>query len=95
MRFAGEQPSGNAAVKVYRFRSAAGTGGAYVVWRPTSDGSTLPHFKIMLGGKTDEATLITLVKGKSSGEATPLILKGGRASLAVSEQPSIVLVNRL
>ena len=41
MRFAGEQPSGNTDVRVYRFKSAAVAGGAYVVWRPTSDGSTL------------------------------------------------------
>ncbi len=93
MRFAGEQPSGNAGVKVYRFRSAAGTGGAYVVWRPTGDGSTLPGYSLVLGGRATGATLITLVKGKPRGAAVPLPLTAGRVTLAVSERPVIVLVN--
>lgn len=95
MRFAGEQPSGNAAVKVYRFRSAAGAGGAYVVWRPTSDGSALADYALTVGGRAGGATLVRLVKGKPSGAAAPLPLPGGRATLAVSERPVIVLVNRL
>ena len=95
MRFAGEQPSGSAAVKVYRFQSAAGTGGAYAIWRPTSDGSTLPRYTLTAGGKTRAATLVTLVKGQPSGVAAPLRLTGGRATLSVSERPVIVLVNRL
>jgi len=95
MRFAGEQPSGNADVKVYRFQSTAGPGGAYVIWRPTSDGSTLPHFTLAMSGKPGGATLVTLVKGKPGGAAIPLPLTGGRATLAVSERPVIVLVNHL
>jgi hypothetical protein len=82
-------------VKVYRFQSAAEPGGAYVIWRPTSDGSTLPYFTLTLGKKTAAATLVTPAKGKPSGEATPLPLAGGRVTLAVSERPLIVLVDRL
>lgn len=95
MRFAGEQPSGDAAVKVYRFQSATGATGACVVWRPTSDGSTLPHFALTVGGKTGRATLVTLVKGRPGGVAIPLTINGGRMTLEVSERPMIVLVNRL
>jgi len=94
MRFAGEMASGNAAVRVYRFKSASGPGGAYVVWRPTSDGSTLARFTLKTGGGATVATLVTLVKGHPSGAATPLPLTGGRATLSVSERPVIVLVRR-
>jgi len=95
MRFAGEQSSRNAAVKVYRFQSTAGPGGAYVIWRSTSDGSTSPHFTLAVGGKTAAATLVTLVKGKPGGAAAPLPLTAGRATLPVSERPVIVLLNHL
>lgn len=95
MRFAGEVPSGDAAVRVYRFKSASGPGGAYVVWRPTSDGSTLAHFTLAAGVKAGAATLVTLVKGRASGAASPLPLASGRATLEVSERPVIVLVTHL
>ncbi len=94
MRFASEQPSGNAAVKIYRFQSASGRSGAYVVWQPTSDGSTLARFSLVVGAKTAGATLVTLDKGKPRGAASPLLLTGNRATLAVSERPVIVLVTR-
>ena len=92
MRFAGERPSGDANVKIYQFQSAAGPGGAYVIWRPTSDGSTLARFTLTLGSRAATATLVTLVKGKASGAAAPLPLTAGRATLAVSERPVLVLV---
>ena len=100
MRFAGEQASGNqasgnAAVKVYRFKSAVGPGGAYVVWRPTSDGAAPVPFMLTAGTGVKAATLVTLVKGKPSGTATFLPLMAGRATFAVSECPLIILVNRL
>ena len=94
MRFAGEQPSGNAAVRVYRFQNAAKPRGAYVIWRPTSDGSTLPKYTLTVGGRPTIATLVTLAKGKPGGVAAPLPVTGGRATLAVSECPVLVLVNR-
>ena len=95
MRFAGEQLSGEAAVKVYRFKSAVGAGGADVVWRTTSDGSTSARFMLAVGTKTGAASLVTLVKGEASGAASPLPLTAGRATVAVSERPVIVLLSRL
>ena len=95
MRFAGEQPSGETGVKVYRFKSAAGAGGADVVWRTTSDGSTSAHFMLAVGTKTGATSLVTLVKGEASGAASPLPLTAGRATVAVSERPVIVLLSRL
>jgi hypothetical protein len=94
MHFAGEQPSGSAAVRIYRFQNAAKPGGAYVVWRPTTDGSMLPGYTLTVGRKPTKVTLVTLAKGKPSGAAAPLPLAGGRVTLAVSERPVLVLVNR-
>lgn len=94
MRFAGEQQSRDTAVKVYRFQSTDRGRMAYIVWRPTSDGSTLARFTLAVGGKTAGATLVTLDKGKPSGTASPLPLTGGHAMLTVSERPVIVLVTR-
>ena len=92
MRFAGEMPSGNAKVKIYRFAGAARTGEAYVVWCPTSDGTTLAHYTLILPEKPTAATLVTLTAGQPSGAAAALIVTAGRVSLAVSERPLIVLV---
>lgn len=94
MRFVNEIPSINPKVKVYRFGSVSKTGGAYAVWCPTSDGTTVPGYHLTLSGAATAASQITLTPGKPSGITTPLSLLGKTVSIDVSERPVIVLVNR-
>ena len=94
MRFDGEQPAG-ADVRVYRFRSAAGPGGAYAVWRPAADGKARAGFALALGSRPGRATLVTLARGRPNGTASPLTPAKGRVLLTVSECPIIVRVDRL
>ncbi len=96
MRWAGEQPSGDPNVRVYKFKSALGPGGAYAVWRPTSDGAAATGYRLVLPAKATRATRITLTTGRATGEAAPLSLAAGnKATLAVSERPLLVLVDRI
>ncbi len=94
MRFAEDTPSGNARVKVYRFAGASKPGGAYVIWCPTSDGTTVPSYTLTLSGKTATASRVTLTAGQVSGLTDPLPIPKQSVTLAVSERPIIVLVDR-
>ena len=94
MRFVEEAPSGNAKVKVYHFRSAVDGSNTYVVWCPTSDGTTVPQYALALPGKPSTAALVTLTMGQAKGVSTALKVTNTGVSLDVSERPVIVLVNR-
>lgn len=92
MRWVGEQPSGDPNVRVYRFKSASGPGGAYAVWRPTSDGATVAGYRLALPARVTRATQVTLAAGSATGQATPL---SRTATLSVSERPLLVLVDHM
>ena len=89
MRFAGEVPSKNDKVRVFKFASDQGKT-AFVVWCPTSDDSRVANFSLPVGG-AKAATLVTLQSGQTSGVATPAKIQNGAISLEASEKPAIVL----
>ncbi len=93
MRFQSEMASGNPKVWIYRFKGDQ-SGGAYVVWCPTSENAVVSNFKLPIpGAKT--ANLVEFVGGETRGKASPLALKGGAVTLGVSELPLIILVDSL
>jgi hypothetical protein len=93
MRFAGEVPSGNPKVWIYKFRSDKGNG-AYVVWCPTAENAMVENFSLPIG-TAQSATLIQFVNGETSGQASALTPAGGSFALTVSELPTLVLVDSI
>ncbi|HEV8245322.1 MAG TPA: hypothetical protein VGP93_06125 [Polyangiaceae bacterium] len=92
MLFDGEVKSGNPEVRVYRFNKLSGGGGAYAVWCATARDLSVKGFALELPGATT-ASLITLADGEPRGKSSPLVLKGGLASVDVSEVPLFVVVD--
>lgn len=95
MVFAGEQPSGNASVTVYRFRDTQGPGGALVVWSPTSNATTVPGYALALPTGATSAKEVQLVDQQPNGVEQSLGPSGGQVKLDVSETPAIVLVDAM
>lgn len=94
MKFNKEELSGNPKVNVYSFKSAAGKGGAYVLWCNTSDGSTVDNFDLTLNSAAT-ATLVSMKKGDTDGVPTPLTIASGKVKVNVSERPVYVKVDNI
>ncbi len=93
MRYVGEQGSGNANVKIYKFKSATGSNGAYVVWAPTSNQTTVSGYQLSLTGSPTTASLVTMADGDTDGVSSAMTIAGGKVSVNVSERPVFVLTN--
>jgi len=94
MRFAGEVNSGNAKVKIYRFKSDKGGHVAYAVWCPTSDGGAI-EYSMKLSPLLRSAKLVQLQNGQINGAESSLPLLKGVAKFSVSERPVFVLADEL
>jgi len=91
-RFESEVPSGNANVRIYRFRSEdRPSHDVYAVWCSTSDSTEVHDFRLVVP-QTSAATLITLEPQSATGQATPLTPKDGQVTFSVREQPAFVTV---
>ncbi len=95
MVFAGEQTSGNASVTVYRFKDTQGPGGAFVVWSPTSNATTVPGYALALPAGATTAKEVELVDQQPNGVEQSLSPSGGNVKIDVSETPAIVLVDAM
>ncbi|MFD0669860.1 fibronectin type III domain-containing protein [Cohnella sp. GCM10027633] len=93
MRYHDEIASGNPNVMIYRFKSATGNNGAYVLWSPTSNNTTVGNYQLTLAGTPTTASKVTMTAGDTNGVTTPLTISGGKVTLNVSERPVYVLVN--
>jgi hypothetical protein len=92
MRFESEIPSGDATVRIYRFRSAGRPlREVYAVWCPTSNSTEVRNFRLVLPGAS-AATLIALTPASTTGRATPLTVEDGKVAFRVDEQPVFVAV---
>jgi len=94
MVWQGEPATGNANVMVATFAAPSGPGGAYVLWAPTSNGTTVPGYALDVGGATT-VTQVSLADQKLTGVETTLSPSGGKVSVDVSESPVLVLVDAL
>jgi hypothetical protein len=90
-RFDSEIPSGNANVRIYRFRSEdQPSRNVYAVWCPTSDSTEVAGFSLSLPNAAT-ATLTTLDPESATGRSTSLAVETGKIKLAVSERPVFVV----
>lgn len=94
-RFLDEQVAADSRVRIYRFGSPSGNDGAYVVWCPTSDGTTVADYTLTFGRGTKprRARLIELAPGNINGTETALPIGNRTVRLNVRERPVFVLVD--
>jgi hypothetical protein len=92
--WAGEAISGNPNVRIARFADPSSTKGAYVLWAPTSDDTTVAGYDLSVGAATS-ATEVRLVDQQPSGTAAPLVIAQGHVKVDVGETPVIVLVDAM
>ena len=95
MQYIGEQASGNANVKIYKFQSQDGNDGAYVVWCPTSSNTTVSGYTLALQGAPTSATLVTLQNGDTDGVPSALSIGSSSVTVNVSERPVFVMVDSI
>jgi hypothetical protein len=89
--YGGEVASGQADVKISRFRDTAGPGGALVVWAPTSQATVHAGYALALPAGAATAKAVALVDKQASGVESALVITGGGVTLDVTETPTIVL----
>ncbi|MBM7565366.1 fibronectin type III domain-containing protein [Paenibacillus sacheonensis] len=95
MRYAGEQSSGNGNVKIYKFKSATGNNGAYVIWSPTASNTTVNGYQLSLDGTANAASQVSMANGDTDGVSSSLSIASNKVTVNVSERPLFVLVNHI
>jgi hypothetical protein len=91
MVYAGQPPSGQPSVKIAQFKDTSGSGGALVVWAPTSNATVQSGYSLALPSGAASVKAVALVDKQKNGVETPLTPAGGTVTLDVSETPTIVL----
>jgi hypothetical protein len=94
MVYAGEATSGQADVKIFQFSDTASTGGALVVWSPTSSANVHAGYALAVPAGVTSVTAVTLADMQANGTAAALTPAGGSVTLDVTETPTIVLYSR-
>jgi hypothetical protein len=96
MRYVSELDSGMPNVKVYSFQSATDDSGAYVVWAPTSNGtSDTTGYMLSVASDATSAQAVVLADQQLMGNESTLTITGAKVSVDVTETPTIVLVDRI
>ncbi|MBL0740468.1 fibronectin type III domain-containing protein [Chryseolinea lacunae] len=95
MVFLGEQATSDPNVLIYKFKSATGNNGAYVVWAKTRQNYTATGFSVSLSGSPTSATKVEMVPGDTDGVSSSLTITGGQVSINVSERPVFIKVNSI
>ncbi|WP_159523033.1 hypothetical protein [Sunxiuqinia indica] len=95
MLFQEEVDSGNENVWIYQFKNPENGRGAYVLWCPTSDGTSVDGFQLNLSEKVNSVTQIRLEDQKELGEKEALTVVNHKVEVNVSERPVIVQVDEL
>lgn len=91
-RFESEVPSGDARVRIYRFRSDdASPRRVYAVWCPTSDQTQVNGFVLDVPNAS-AVTLISLEPQSATGREMPLVVEKGKVMIDVTERPVFVAV---
>lgn len=95
MVFLDEYSSENKYVWIYRFKNPETGKGAYVVWCPTADGTAENDYKLILSGKVETATKISLADKHETGISEKLKIDGNSVTTDVGERPVIILTDKL
>jgi len=95
MVFLDEYPSGNDKVWIYRFKNQQTGKGAYVLWCPTADGTSVTDYELKLTGKSTSGTKVSLANKQETGIRLELKVENQSVKTDVSESPVIIQVNEL
>ncbi|WP_135555545.1 fibronectin type III domain-containing protein [Paenibacillus cymbidii] len=95
MRYVGEQSSGNGNVTIYKFKSTTGSGGAYVLWAPTSNQTSVSNYQLTLAGSPTTASLVQMADGDTDGVTSSLTIASGKVTVNVGERPIFVKVDNM
>jgi hypothetical protein len=95
LRYFNEQSSGNSNVLIYKFKNTTGNNGAYVVWCPTSNNTTVNNYQLSLTGTPTTAKQVTLTSGYTNGVESVLSISGGKVTVNVSERPIFIMVDNI
>ena len=91
MTYVADVASGQADVKIAKFNDTKGTGGALVVWAPTSSATVHTGYALALPTGSTSARAVALVDKQPNGVETALMPTGGYVTLDVTETPTVVL----
>jgi len=95
MVFLDEYPSGDKNVWIYRYKSKTTGKGAYVLWCPTSDGTTVENYELNMTGNVKSATNVSLADKQEFGIREMQEIVNHTIKINVSERPVIILVDKL
>jgi hypothetical protein len=95
MVFEDVYPSGNKDVWIYRYKNPNTGKGAYVIWCPTSDGTTVNDYILPLTEKVQLATKVLLVDKEVNGLKSDCSINNHTLTIDVSEKPQFILVDTL
>ena len=95
MLFHFEYDSGNDKVWVYCYRNPETGNGAYVLWCPTADGTSVNDYSLKLTGGATSATQVSLVDKMDFGKNEELNINAQSVKVNVSERPVIILVDKI
>ncbi len=95
MLFEEEINSGNENVWIYKFKNPETDAGAYVVWCPTSDGTSVNDFNLNLSEQATAITLISMKDKEELGIKETLEISNHMVKINVSERPVIIQANKL
>jgi hypothetical protein len=91
MVYSGQPASGQSDVKIAQFNDTKSSGGAFVVWAPTSNATVHTGYALALPAGATSAKAVALVDKQQNGTETALTPAGGSVTLDVTETPAIVL----
>jgi len=95
MVFFDEYPSGNDKVWIYRFKNLKTGQGAYVLWCPTSDGTSVEDYELHITNGSKSITKISLADKEESGIQQKLSVQNQSVFVDVNECPVIIQVDAL
>jgi len=95
MVFHDEYPSNNPNVWIYRFKNPETGGGAYVLWCPTADGTTVAGFELKLENEVQKVIQINLEHEQDAGVRKELNPHNRKLLVDISERPVVLLSGQL
>jgi len=91
MHFENEIQSGNSKVMIYKFKNDNENVGAYAVWCPTSNQTSVSGYELTLAADESQVKLVELMEGSTTGQQTSLNVVNGKVMINVSERPVFVI----
>lgn len=94
MVFIDEYPSGNPNIWIYRYKNPKTGKGAYVLWCPTSDGTTVENYELKLTGNASSAIKVSLADKQEFGNQSAQTISNHIIKTDVNERPEFILVDK-